>query len=88
MAAKDVKLNKAALKLLSEYSEAEGISPSEAVLRLVPKPKTKSKGSARPKKSRSVLFKSLMEGGPSDLPDAEINRMAVEAVNRYRASKW
>jgi hypothetical protein len=38
MAAKEVTLSQAALKLLAEYSEAEGVSPSEVVLRFVPKP--------------------------------------------------
>lgn len=39
MAVKEVKLNQAALKLLAEYSEAEGVSPSKAVLRFIPKPR-------------------------------------------------
>jgi hypothetical protein len=39
MISKEVKLSSKALKLLSEYSEAKGITPSQALEQLVPKTK-------------------------------------------------
>jgi hypothetical protein len=82
MAAKEVKLNQAALKLLAEYSEAEGVSPSEAVLKFIPKPRK----SARAKLSEAE--KLLLTPNPKQkLTEAQAIKEASKAVREYRAQK-
>lgn len=93
MAAKPV-LNSKALKLLEEYSESKGISPSEAVIQLVSQEKPK------PLSAKSLLKKAeAMSEAEADaiinkpsrykplMSDAEAGEYAREVVRRVRAEK-
>lgn len=77
MAVKEVKLNQAALKLLAEYSETEGVSPSEAVLRFIPKPRKMSVTAAQALLKKHDQRKGKMSGAQAD-------KAAAAAIDRSR----
>ena len=88
MLGKEVKLSTKALKLLSDYSESKGITPSEALEQLVPKPKKQmvkgvlKKASKLSEKQANALLASPRTKAMSD---REASKFARAAVRRYRA---
>mgnify|MGYP001771073688 CR=1 FL=1 len=91
MAAKPV-LNSKALKLLEEYSASEGITPSEAVIRLVPKKKPLNakalikRAEQMSEAEADAILKRASTRKPA-MSDAEAAKFAREAVRKYRAEK-
>lgn len=88
MVAKELKLSPKALKLLSAYSKEKGITPSQALEQLVPKPK-KSSVKALLKKAKSVSEKQadkwLEAPRTKAMSDREAATFARNAVRRYRS---
>jgi hypothetical protein len=88
MVAKELKLSPKALKLLTEYSEEKGITPSQAVEELVPKPKISSAKNIMNKAallSETQADKLLKTPKTKAMPDGEAAKFARSAVRRYRA---
>jgi prolyl-tRNA editing enzyme YbaK/EbsC (Cys-tRNA(Pro) deacylase) len=88
MLGKAVKLSTKALKLLSDYSESKGITPSEALEQLVPKTKKQTVGAVLKKASRlSEKQADTLLAAPRTkvIPDREAGKFARAAVRRYRA---
>jgi prolyl-tRNA editing enzyme YbaK/EbsC (Cys-tRNA(Pro) deacylase) len=88
MLGKEVKLSTKALKLLSDYSEAKGITPSQALEQLVPKTKKQTvKGILRKASHLSEKQADTLLAAPRTkvMPDREAGKFARAAVRRYRA---
>jgi prolyl-tRNA editing enzyme YbaK/EbsC (Cys-tRNA(Pro) deacylase) len=88
MIGKEVKLSSKALKLLSDYSEAKGITPSQALEQLVPKTKKQTVGAVLKKASRlSEKQADALLAAPRTKPmlEREAGKFARAAVRRYRA---
>lgn len=84
---KEVNLSSKAIKLLTDYSEAEGITPSEAVSRLVPKSKKVTVASLMKKASAMSEAKAnalLASPRTKGIADAKAAKIAREAVRRHR----
>jgi hypothetical protein len=88
MIERKVKLSSKALKLLAEYSDSQGMTPSEALEKLVPKPKKVTVKSIL-KKARQLseyeTDKLLKSPKTKAIPDHEAAKFARDAVRRYRA---
>lgn len=88
MLGKEVKLSSKALKLLSDYSEAQGITPSQALEQLVPKTKKQTVGAVLKKASglsEKQADELLAAPRTKPMPDHEAGKFARAAVRRYRA---
>jgi prolyl-tRNA editing enzyme YbaK/EbsC (Cys-tRNA(Pro) deacylase) len=88
MIGKEVKLSTKALKLLSEYSEAKGITPSQALEQLVPKTRKQAvNGILRKARRLSEKQADRLLAAPRTkaMPDREAGKFARAAVRRYRA---
>jgi hypothetical protein len=68
-------LNEKASKVLQSYSQARGLTPSQAVIRLVE--------TAKPDEA-DLAFERLLDRPTSKLSDKTVNKLAVAAVNRQR----
>jgi hypothetical protein len=90
MLGKEVKLSTKALKLLSDYSASKGITPSQALEQLLPKPKNKKqtvKGILKKASKLSEKQADTLLAAPRTkvMPDHEAGKFARAAVRRYRA---
>jgi prolyl-tRNA editing enzyme YbaK/EbsC (Cys-tRNA(Pro) deacylase) len=88
MIGKEVKLSTKALKLLADYSEARGITPSQALEQLVPKTKKQTVKGILKKASRlSEKQADTLLAAPRTkaMPEREAGKFARAAVRRYRA---
>jgi hypothetical protein len=88
MIARKVRLTSKALKLLTEYSDSQGLTPSQALVKLVPKPK---KATAKDilKRARNISEKQadkwLESPQTKAMSDREAGKFARDAVRRYRS---
>jgi hypothetical protein len=85
MIERKVKLSSKALKLLAEYSDSQGMTPSEALEKLVPKPKKVTVKSILKKARQYETDKLLKSPKTKAIPDHEAAKFARDAVRRYRA---